>query len=64
MQECDELVHEWEAGPKERLQLAEVQKYFKRGITLHELFMNLRRFEPEEFDDMYDCLPAEGELNG
>ena len=61
MQECDELVHEWEAGPKERLKRAQIQKYFKKEITIRELFRNLRHIEPEEFDDMYDGLPPDAQ---
>ena len=61
LQECDELVHEWESGPKDQLKRGEVQKYFKREITLRELFRKLKHIEPEEFDDMYDGLPPDAQ---
>ena len=61
LQECDELVHEWESGPKDQLKRGEVQKYFKREITLRELLRKLKHIEPEEFDDMYDGLPPDAQ---
>ena len=53
LQECDELVHEWASGPKDQLKRGEVQKYFKREITLRELLRKLKHIEPEEFDDIF-----------
>ena len=48
LQECDELVHEWESGPKDQLKRGEVRKYFQREITLRELFRKLKHIAPEE----------------
>ena len=49
--ESDELIQKWELGVKEHLKRAEVQKYFERVTTLHELFLSLKRIDPEEFSE-------------